>query len=589
MIFLPHIFSHGMVLAKKARIWGFCDSDTPFTLTFLGQSYSITPTADTRGGYGFEQVLESPSYGGPHTLTIGEHTLKDVYIGRVFLCAGQSNMEQPLSRALGLEAHIQPDSRIHAFQAEKNHHFGEAKTDVAGQWETYTGDFSHLFGLPYFFARQVLASLQEDIPIGLLNVAAGGTPVESWLSEAVVGQHLKAAHERLQPYKNPDFVEEVVRAGDERHRAWFSDISFETTDTDWQTTDLLMPVMDTPGAVVYRKALPYLAGPLHLNLGRVIDSVRVFINGTDIGHIGYQYPPAVFTVPDGLLTPHDTNWLTLQVLGETQPPYVVAGKTYALTNPEGVSIDLSCDWQYQITQVKTPHEPGFWFYNLATGCYNYMLAPLIRYSIDAFLWYQGESNTAEPEGYADKFALLVDSIREHNPDVPVYYTQLANLINPNAPWPVDKHPNYNFGTGWAILREQQRQCLSLPNTHMAVTIDCGEDNDLHPADKKTVGERLARLYLNPTNTGPVVKAHSLVDGLLTITFDQGAGLWSKNGRPELVINGHHIVTAKIIHNTLMAQLPQVKPQVVRFGWSDCPSVTLYNAQGLPASPFELVL
>ena len=590
---LPSIFSNGMVLAKQARIWGFCDSSESVRIDFLGQTYTVTPTADSQSpvGYSFEHTLESPEYGGPHSLTIGEHTLQDVYIGRVFLCAGQSNMEQPLTRALGLEAHIKPDSRIRAFQAEKNLHFGEPKTDVNGKWESYTGDFSHLFGVPYFFARKMLESLNDNVPVGLLNVAAGGTPVEAWLSEATVQKHLPEAYERLQPNKDPEHVDQLVTAGDERYKAWFGELNFKTTG-EWQAVDLLTPVMHTPGAVVYRRELPYLAGELQLNLGRVIDSIRVFINGQEIGHIGYQYPPAVFTVPDGVLKPDVTNWIELQVLGETQPPYFVAGKTYALSNAGGASVELSCGWEFQITMVKEAHAGGVWFYNFATGCYNYMLAPVIKYGIDAFLWYQGESNTGDPTGYADKFELLVNSIREHNPHAPVYYVQLANLVNPNAPWPAkQQYDSYNLGTGWAVLREEQRKCLSLPNAHMAVTIDCGEYNDLHPADKKTVGERLALLYLDPSNTGPVVSGHSVVDGVLTINFKQGAGLWSKNGRPLLDFGNHQMMEAKIIGESLRADISQLvtPPSVVRFGWSDCPAVTLYNAKGLPASPFEIVL
>ena len=590
---LPSIFSSGMVLAKKARIWGFTDSEQPVHIQFQGQNHSVTPVADSKSpmGYSFEQIIESPDFGGPHALTIGEHTLTDVYIGRVFLCGGQSNMEQPLSRALGFEQYLKADSRIHAFQVEKNLHFGQPKTDVKGQWETYTGDFNHLFGVPYFFARKVLESLADDVPIGLLNVAAGGTPVESWLSEAVIEKHVPEAYERLQPYKNPAHVDQLVSAGDARWQTWFGDLTFES-DAEWQTTDLLAPVMHTPGVVVYRKALPYLAGELQLHLGRVIDSVRVFINGQAVGRVDYQYPPAVFTIPDGVLKSDETNWIELQVLGETQPPYFVAGKTYALSNQAGETVALSRDWQYKITMVKAPHEGGVWFYNFATGCYNYMLAPVIKYGIDGFLWYQGESNTGDPQGYAAKFELLVDSIREYNPDVPVYYVQLANLVNPNAPWPADKkYSTYNMGTGWPALREEQRKNLSIPGAHMAVIIDCGEYNDLHPADKKTVGERLALLYLNPSNTGPVVSGHTLVDGVLTITFEQGAGLWSKNGRPLLDFGNHQMMEAKVIGETLMVDVSGlvVKPTVARFGWSDNPSVVLYNAAGLPASPFEIVL
>ena len=568
MIKLPSIFSDGMVLAKKARIWGFSDEKT-VTLTFLGQTYQVTP--DSEGH--FSIPIESTHYGGPYPLSIGEHTLNHVYVGRVYLCAGQSNMEQPLTRSIGLEHHIQPDIRIHAFQVEKGFQFGEAATDTNARWQVAQGSFlRELFAVPYFFARKLLN--ETSTPIGLINVAAGGTPIEAWLPETIINTFPDLA-QKLAPFKERNHLKTLEQQGHERHAQWYDSLIFDS-DTPFKATDLLVPVMDTPGVVVYQKTLPYLAGEIKLNLGRAADSLRVFINGQSVGQVSYQYPPAIFHIPEGIFQPHLTNTIEIQLIGETQPPHFIPGKTYELSANNG-TLDISCNWQYRITQVKEKLEPGFWFYHIPTCCYNYMLAPVLGYGIDGILWYQGESNTGEPAGYQQKFELLVNHLRQHFGSVPVIYTQLANFRNPHL----------DTGTGWPVLREAQRQCLSISDTAMAVTIDCGEYNDLHPVDKKTVGERLALLLMDPHNTGPVVAGHTLDKGLLTIHFDRAEGLWAANGRPVLRLDDDRFAVATIIKNQLVAQVGDAK--IVRFGWTDCPSVTLYNAKKLPASPFELVL
>jgi len=225
-------------------------------------------------------------------------------------------------------------------------------------------------------------------------------------------------------------------------------------------------------------------------------------------------------------------------------------------------------------------EPAPFLYRIPGGTYNYMLAPLLRYSIDGMIWYQGESNTYLPENYKGLFEQFVILIREHfGTNLPIIFTQLANYIDTNG-----------NGENWAALREQQRQCMEIPHTAMAVTIDCGEYNDLHPQDKKTVGERLALCaqeeYPSPTPVKVTVKG-----GMLSISFDHGEGLWAKNGRPmvEVFAEGKWAwLYAEVSANMLWVKLGDLQnPEKVRFGWTDCPPVILYNAHNLPASPFVL--
>ena len=575
MIKLPNIFSNGMILAKKSRIWGNSDEKN-IKITFLDQEY--TGTTDNDGNFSID--IETSVYGGPYELIINDKIIKDVYVGRVYLCAGQSNMEQPLTRSIGLKKYIKPDIRIHAFQVEKGFKFGQPLTDTNAKWNVATGSFlQELFAVPYFFARKLLE--HENTPIGLINVAAGGTPIEAWLPEEIIAT-FPDLQEKLDPFKDANYIKELENQGNQNHQNWFSDLKFDS-DSPFKKANLLDRVIDTPGVVVYRKTLPFIEGNIKLNLGRAADRITVFINQIKVGEVGYQYPPAIFNIPQGVFQKDIENIIEIQLVGETQPAHFIPGKKYQLSHSGG-TIHVSQDWLYKITHEKEPIIPSTWFYNIPTCCYNYMLAPILGYGIDGILWYQGESNTnttanvsSRPDNYARLFELFVNHLRQSFGNVPIVYTQLANFANPGN----------DMGMGWPVLREQQRQCLQIENTAMAVAIDCGEYNDLHPADKKTVGQRLALLILNKNNTGPEVSTCLLQDETLTIAFDNADGLWAKNGRPILEIDEDRFAIARIEKNKLVAQVGNAS--LVRFGWSDCPSVTLYNSKNLPASPFEIKL
>jgi sialate O-acetylesterase len=233
-------------------------------------------------------------------------------------------------------------------------------------------------------------------------------------------------------------------------------------------------------------------------------------------------------------------------------------------------------------------QPAKRLHDIPTGVYNYMIAPVLGYDIDGMIWYQGESNVAEPHAYKTLYTEFVLHLRKHyKEDLPVIFTQLANFIDPfGIP-----------GENWATLRDQQRQCLELPHTAMAVAIDCGEWNDIHPQDKKTVGERLAlcarRLAYGEDviASGPAARKAVICNGELRISFDYGEGLWAKNGRPVVeVVDSNETVRhlyAKIEDTYLIAHVGETIANRVRFGWTDCPAVVLYNACGLPASPFNI--
>ncbi len=241
-----------------------------------------------------------------------------------------------------------------------------------------------------------------------------------------------------------------------------------------------------------------------------------------------------------------------------------------------------------------------------SAIYNSMVRHLAPFAMRGGIWYQGESNGDEGESYYHKKQALINGWRElFNPELAFYWVQLANWQQPND--------NPAGGDGWAKIREAQRKALTIPHTGMAVIIDIGEADDIHPRNKQDVGWRLAQWALNQTYgrkdfvpSGPLFKSFMVEDGAIRITFDNvGKGLMigEKTGLEPTkeVPNGElkrfavagedqqwHWAEATIDGDTVVVKSPEVpKPVAVRYAFSMNPvGANLYNKAGIPASPFR---
>ena len=595
MIKLPAFFSNGMMIGRTARIWGWTNPNDQLEIRFIGKVYTAASNSEGL----FEAVVSAEHFGGPFLLNIGGIEIINVYVGRVWLCGGQSNMDMPISRVRSLlNADIQSDSRIHAFQIEKSYNFDGPAQDVKGAW--FTADDSHLNELhatPYFFARTLLES--DNTPIGLINIAAGGTSAEAWLPEECVNEFLSHA-ERFKQCKEPGLVPHTEHHDTVQTTIWHSELDQndpgllerwydpEYNDAEWEAHALTdMDGMPEHGSVWFRKTLdlPELTGPITLRLGRAVDSVIVYVNGRQVCEVTYQYPPCACVLPANLLH-HGCNVIAVRITGESNSPSFIPDKPYELSCGEW-SLELNGKWLRHVGLAMPLMHPAFWFYDCPCAVYNTLLAPLLGYSVDGVIWYQGEANTHEPNDYKELFTSFIGFLRrKFRADLPVIYTQLANFIDPS------NVPEEN----WAILREQQRQCLSIPNTAMAVTIDCGEWNDLHPQDKKTVGKRLAlcakRLVYgeNIVSDGPIADSAFISDGILTIRFKNAMGLWANGSimlEAEDASGIMRALPAKILGDTIIAAVGGLHLRRVRFAWAGCPTTSLYNTNNLPASPFVI--
>jgi len=228
-----------------------------------------------------------------------------------------------------------------------------------------------------------------------------------------------------------------------------------------------------------------------------------------------------------------------------------------------------------------------------SGLFNGMIAPLAKFTIRGVIWYQGESNVGRAYQYRRLFKALIKDWRRAwgIGDFPFLFVQLANFL-PAKPYPAE--------SAWAELREAQMMALSLPNTGMAVTIDIGDPNDIHPRNKQEVGRRLAliaraKVYGEKVEySGPLYKGMRIEDGKIRIFFDHvDGGLVAKGGgeRMGFAIAGPDRkfvwARAKIEGDTVVVWSPEVpNPVAVRYAWADNPICNLYNKAGLPASPFR---
>ena len=239
--------------------------------------------------------------------------------------------------------------------------------------------------------------------------------------------------------------------------------------------------------------------------------------------------------------------------------------------------------------------------------YNAMIHPLVRFPIKGALWYQGESNGGEGDGYCDKMRALIGGWRKQwgGGDFPFYFVQLANFQGANE--------NPAGGDGWARVRAAQNKALAIPDTGMAVIIDIGEANDIHPRNKYDVGARLARWALardygqkDVVVSGPLFREMKIEGDKARLCFDHAApGLMvgKKDGRAPAVENKDgklrrfavagtdkvwQWAEAVIDGETVVVSSPKVKePVAVRYAFSMNPEgANLYNREGLPASPFR---
>ena len=610
---LANIFTDGVILQRElpVRIWGKGDVGCEVTITFNGKSY--VSTVDTKGSW--QVILPSFVAGGPYVLTVKTaeevQVVNDILIGDVWICSGQSNMEINMLRTRRMFGDYNKNThnpKIRKYHVPMNYNFDKPQFEIPeATWISAIPEHMEKFSATaFFFANKVYN--ETGVPIGIILSALGGTPIESWMSRTALSDDPEALA-KADLCRKPGYMEKMTREGQKISDAWFEKLnrydrglngswqSEDFDDQDWKTIDLgtswdEVDDLKASGSVWLRKVIEIptelASKSADIILGTIIDADEVYINGEQIGGIGYQYPPRDYIVSN--LKP-GKNLIAIRVIAVGGTGGFTVGKERKLLFANGQTIDLTLNWKYKRALSCPPPAGGTpFFQNTPIGNYNGMIAPFHNFPIKGVLWYQGESNAGSPEGYSDKLKTLITDWRQNwnQGDFPFIFAQLPNWA-----------PKGRM-TNWAYLRDEQAKVLTLVNTRMAVTYDSGEHNDLHPLNKKAVGERLAGEALSLaygfdlTSTAPTIQTINKMASQCILTFDVfGSNLVLKHGQHvqglSLWINDIEIPTeGLIINNTVITKAPYMADvTAISYAWSDDPSdANLYNEEGLPAAPFK---
>lgn len=607
---LPALVSDGMVLQRdqKLNIWGKADAGEKVEVKFLNKNYKTT--ADKNGNW--KILLPRQKAGGPHTMSINEITLKDILIGDVWLASGQSNMELPMRRLKPLyadEIKNANNKNIRFFTVPQKYNFKAPQNELdGGKWEvTNPQTILNFSGVAYFFAKDL--SSRNKVAVGIIHSSLGGSPIQAWMEENSLKKYPEYLDE-AKKWQNDDLIKSTESNEQAMSREWYTELdqndvglnqhweNFELNDSDWKTMSIPGSWEDKEGSfdgtVWFRKEINLTENQegkaAFLNLGRIKDADVTYVNGIKVGNVTYEYPPRWYDIPAGILKA-GKNVITVRISNGSGKGQFIADKPYYL-EIDGNQIDLKTGWKYKIGVKMNKTAPGQTFIRWKpTGLYNAMIHPLINFNIKGAIWYQGESNTGKPKEYGDLLTTMITDWRNkwNQQDMPFFIVQLANFMEPKTQ-PVESN--------WAMLREQQRQVsLKVPNTGLAVIIDIGEWNDIHPLNKKTVGERLALQAVKVSDKkniiadGPVYQSMKVEGNKIILSFKEGTDEFADVSELKgFAIKGkdgkYEWAKAKTEGKSVIVWSDSVSnPVSVRYNWADNPDGNLKNTTGLPASPF----
>lgn len=613
---MPGIFSDHMVLQREQKlpVWGEAAPNEIVTIKF--HDCSKTVSADKNGKWSV--TLPKQMAGGPYTLKVNDIIISDVYVGDVFLCSGQSNMELTVKRVMpkySNEVEGYENNLIRYTKTAYAYDFVSPRTDCDNQWKICNRENVYDYSaLCYFFAKE----LQQDknVAIGIINSSWGGTPIAAWSTRESLERHPKFRTVfNSELFSDPNYPDSVKMNDRNLVNKWYDETdkkdgmkvlsAKKLNEVKWQQVNVFndrwgekdgRPVT---GVYYFRRqvSLPdSLAGKKAiLQVGTLKDADVTYVNGVRVGNTSYQYPPRIYNVPAGVLKCGD-NEIIIRLLSCNGRPIFVNGKPYQL-EVDGNVFEFDARWECHLSCVMPPQPAVINFQNHPTGLYNAMIHPLRDFAIKGVIWYQGESDCGMDRSmdYEGHLMSLIRDWRKqwHNPELPFVIVQLANFQEWN-PTPME--------SGIANVREAQRK-VSLNNrcVGLATAIDLGESNDIHPLNKKNLAhrcvlqfEKIAYANRNFIADGPLPsKATFTKDAGIIIKFHKDGGEIADFGDLE----GFTVASDdKIYHNAkaylknnmiVIPWLSTEMPKYVRYAWQNNPRSTLYNTLGLPSSSFQL--
>lgn len=611
---LSHIFSDNMVLQRDQliKVWGWADKNETVEVRFIDQVKKVK--ADKNGNWLLQ--LAPVTYGGPYTMEVkgktNTITLKNILIGEVWLCSGQSNMEWTVNNVNDAASEIANANypQIRSFNVVKDLNI-TPKADLNGSWNICTpetvGNFS---AVAYFFARKLNQEL--NIPIGIVNSSWGGTDIETWTSPDSFAKLPEIFNERYKNIQITDYDKFVKENGEKKEAYmkalkndpgmfgnWYSP-SYNTSS--WQK--MLVPQLwenvlpNADGIIWFRYTvdLPAEADGKAgtIQLGPIDDNEVTWVNGIKVGETEGYSTNRLYKLPAQILKA-GVNSITVKVT-DTGGGGGFGGKADDLwLEVGGKSFSLAGEWLYKTAVINKDFDYIELSPNMHPSLlYNAMINPIVNFNIKGAIWYQGENNASQAYNYRTLFPNMINAWRaKWGYTFPFYWVQLANFMAK------DKTP---ADSEWAELREAQTMTLSLPQTGEAVITDIGEANDIHPRNKQDVGLRLALNALNKDYgktdiiySGPTFKSMDIKGNKAIIHFDNiGEGLYTTNKYGYVegfsiagTNNKFEWAKAYIEGDKVIVYSDNIStPVSVRYSWANNPDVNLFNKEGLPAAPFR---
>ena len=633
-ISLPQLFQSGMVLqrGKLIPIWGKAAPGELVTVRFNKKQYATT--ADAHGSWRIN--LPKMKAGGPYTLTVGNHVLTNILVGDVWLLSGQSNIDVTIERVYPqypqeIDSYENNDVRLFRVQNETDVH--GVRDDIKPtsiNWKPLNKENAWLFSaVGYFLGKRMQE--KTNVPQGIIVNSWGGTPIEAWISKDSLERDYPMLVKRAQFFQSDDYVKSQSQTNMQADRQWQkllqeSDAGIlqnwaapDCDDANWQSINQNDWSWRGCGSVWLRQHIiinkEHAGKPARLLLGTLFDQDITYLNGKEIGHTYYQYPPRRYDIPEGLLKEGD-NVIAVRFINKYGAVHFIPEKPYMLCfgddrysqNPMPIDvIPLAPTWKVNVgTELPNCPSGDVSLQNIPTTLYNAVLHPLAPYAINGVVWYQGESNTGNPAPYADYLKKLMGCWRDRwqDPKMPFVIVQLANYDGRQQsgfPRPITPQ-TAPMNSGWAQLREAQRTAAKAdPRAELAVINDLGETVDIHPLRKKEVAERVALcfdrlIYNNKVNLAPEVIAAEVQEGKIILTLDQPIQAGDLYEFEAAAADGDKVfqnVKATAEDNRITLILPEgFHPMstvyAVRYAWKDNPATAnVRSLTGLPMSSFEM--
>jgi sialate O-acetylesterase len=614
------IFGDNAVVQQgiSVPVWGKANAGALVEVSFAGMDSKTF--ADSDGNW-LLRLSPMKADGKRYELVVKCGAEKVVYnnilVGEVWLASGQSNMQFKVGDGvLNMEEEIAkadfPDIRF--FPVETVTSVQPMKDIPQKSWKICTSENVKVFSaVAYFFARSLY--MDRKVPVGIIVAARGATNLETWMSRDRLATHpdFKEAMSKFDT-DTAHWNEKILRSqqaeNDREKVANSSTIGLDQqvntlkySDTAWVKTTFPfnMAKMGYPGfwgLVWIRKTIDIPAKSANkswtLSLPIKDQNDRIYLNGKEIAQGVSKLKSKDVLIPAGIIKKGKNllavrmyvHWGSAEIGNDQNDCYLLA--------KDNEKISLDGEWSHN-NKIEPPVAQWQDFYNTSTVNFNGMVSPVIPYGIKGFLWYQGENNAGRGKQYAELQPMMIDDwrVRWGLGYLPFLYVQLANYMERSlTPKQTDN---------WADFRDNQTTTLIRSvNTAMACAIDIGDANDIHPKNKQEVGRRLylaakAKAYGSAeTYCGPMFKSATQEGSSVRIAFDFAPnGFKTKNNEPvkgfaladetgkwvwaEALISGKEIVvnSTQIIH-----------PVSIQYAWQSNPECNLYNAEGLPAVPFN---